>query len=93
MGFGGLIGCIVSFWIWDIYFSYYGCICLIDIFEGINVGFIGFLVIYVRIGYWGFLESFFYEIFERLIGVWMFYLLLGRDEYYMVVVGNFLVLN
>lgn len=47
----------------------------------------------MRIGYWGFLESFFYEIFERLIGVWMFYLLLGSDEYYMVVVGNFLVLN
>lgn len=35
-------------------------------FEGINVGFIGFLVIYVRIGYWGFIESLFYEIFERL---------------------------
>lgn len=66
LGFGGLIGWIVNFWIWDIYFSYYGCICLIDMFEGINVGFIGFLVIYVRIGYWGFLESLFYKIFERL---------------------------
>lgn len=62
-------------------------------FEGINVGFIGFLVIYVRIGYWGFIESLFYEIFERLKEVQIVYLLLNRDEYYMVVVGNFLVLN
>lgn len=62
-------------------------------FEGINVGFIGFLIIYVKIGYLGFLESLFYEIFVRLKKVWMFYLLLNRDEYYMIVVGNCLVLN
>lgn len=67
LGLGGLMGRIVSFWSWDIYLSYYGCICLIDMFEGINVGFIGLLVIYVRIDYWwGFIESLFYEIFEKV---------------------------
>lgn len=66
-------------------------------FEGINVGFIGFLVIYVRIDYWwGFVESLFYEIFEKVKKKkerQVVYLLLNRDEYYMIVVGNFLFLN
>ena len=48
-------------------------------FEGINVGFIGFLLIYVRIGDWGLLESLFYEFFEKKkkVWIWMFFLLLS----------------
>ncbi|KAI7998866.1 DNA-directed RNA polymerase subunit beta [Camellia lanceoleosa] len=77
----------------DIHPSHYGRICPIDTSEGINVGLIGSLSIHVKIGHWGFLESPFFEISEKSKRVWMLYLSPGRDEYYMVAVGNSLALN
>ncbi|PHU25470.1 DNA-directed RNA polymerase subunit beta [Capsicum chinense] len=93
LGPGGLIGRTVSFRIRDIHPSHYGRIFPIDTSEGINVGLIGSLSIHTRIGYWGSLESPFYEIFERSTGVQMLYLSPGTDEYYMVAAGNSLTLN
>ncbi|KAF3673076.1 DNA-directed RNA polymerase subunit beta [Capsicum annuum] len=93
LGPGGLTCRTASFRIRHIHPSHYGCIFPIDTSEGINVGLIRSLAIHARIGYWGSLESPFYEIFKRSTGVRMLYLSPGRDEYYMVVAGNSLVLN
>ncbi|KAM0966025.1 hypothetical protein EV1_021650 [Malus domestica] len=65
LGPGGLTGRTASFRIRDIHPSHYGRICPIDTSEGINVGLIGSLAIHAKIGYWGSLESPFYEISER----------------------------
>lgn len=44
-------------------------------------------------GWWGSLESPFYEISERSTGLRLLYLSPGRDEYYMLAAGNSLALN
>ncbi|PHT28539.1 DNA-directed RNA polymerase subunit beta [Capsicum baccatum] len=93
LGPGGVTDSTASFWIRDIHPSHYGRIYPIDTYKGINVGLIGSLAIHSRIGHWGSLESPFYEISERLTGVQMLYLSPGRDEYYMVAVGNSLAFN
>ncbi|KAI5343690.1 hypothetical protein L3X38_011566 [Prunus dulcis] len=77
-------------WIRDIHPS---DICPIDTSEGINVGLIGSLAIHAKIGYWGSLESPFYEISERSKKVRMLYLSPSKDEYYMVAAGNSLALG
>nr|QXO04885.1 RNA polymerase beta subunit [Macodes sanderiana] len=93
LGPGGLTGRIASFRIRDIHPSHYGRICPIDTSEGINVGLIGSLAIHVKVGYWGSIESPFYELSERSKEEQMFYLSPNRDEYYMVAAGNSLALN
>nr|QUB02081.1 RNA polymerase beta subunit [Geogenanthus poeppigii] len=93
LGPGGLTGRTASFRIRDIHPSHYGRICPIDTSEGINVGLIGSLAIHVRIGYWGSIESPFYEMSERSKEVRIVYLAPNRDEYYMVAAGNSLALN
>nr|QXO04799.1 RNA polymerase beta subunit [Macodes petola] len=93
LGPGGLTGRIASFRIRDIHPSHYGRICPIDTSEGINVGLIGSLAIHVKVGYWGSIESPFYELSERSKEAQMFYLSPNRDEYYMVAAGNSLALN
>ncbi|KAL0920883.1 hypothetical protein M5K25_007898 [Dendrobium thyrsiflorum] len=65
LGPGGLTGRTASFRIRDIHPSHYGRICPIDTSEGINVGLIGSLAIHVKVGYWGSIESPFYELSER----------------------------
>nr|QXO05401.1 RNA polymerase beta subunit [Vrydagzynea nuda] len=93
LGPGGLTGRTASFRIRDIHPSHYGRICPIDTSEGINVGLIGSLAIHVKVGYWGSIESPFYELSERSKKAQMFYLSPNRDEYYMVAAGNSLALN
>ena len=93
LGPGGLTGRTASFRIRDIHPSHYGRICPIDTSEGINVGLIGSLAIHAKIGYWGSLESPFYEISERSKKVRMLYLSPSKDEYYMIAAGNSLGLN
>nr|AKZ23864.1 RNA polymerase beta subunit [Comandra umbellata] len=93
LGPGGLTGRTASFRIRDIHPSHYGRICPIDTSEGINVGLIGSLAIYARIGHWGSLESPFYEISERSTKIRMLYLSPSIDEYYRVAAGNSLALN
>nr|YP_009862865.1 RNA polymerase beta subunit [Spathodea campanulata]QKD76240.1 RNA polymerase beta subunit [Spathodea campanulata] len=93
LGPGGLTARTASFRIRDIHPSYYGRICPIDTSEGINVGLIGSLAIHARMGHWGSLESPFYEISERSIGLRLLYLSPGTDEYYMLAAGNSLALN
>ena len=93
LGPGGLTGRTASFRIRDIHPSHYGRICPIDTSEGINVGLIGSLAIHARIGYWGSLESPFYEIFEKSKKIRMLYLSPSIDEYYMVAAGNSLALS
>nr|YP_010262650.1 RNA polymerase beta subunit [Cymbidium aestivum]UIX52088.1 RNA polymerase beta subunit [Cymbidium aestivum] len=93
LGPGGLTGRTASFRIRDIHPSHYGRICPIDTSEGINVGLIGSLAIHVKVGYWGSIESPFYELSDRSKNAQMFYLSPNRDEYYMVAAGNSLALN
>nr|YP_010048710.1 RNA polymerase beta subunit [Anoectochilus zhejiangensis]QPK77083.1 RNA polymerase beta subunit [Anoectochilus zhejiangensis] len=93
LGPGGLTGRTASFRIRDIQPSHYGRICPIDTSEGINVGLIGSLAIHVKVGYWGSIESPFYELSERSKEAHIFYLSPNRDEYYMVAAGNSLSLN
>nr|YP_010316955.1 RNA polymerase beta subunit [Rhomboda moulmeinensis]QXO05229.1 RNA polymerase beta subunit [Rhomboda moulmeinensis]UNB13607.1 RNA polymerase beta subunit [Rhomboda moulmeinensis] len=93
LGPGGLTGRTASFRIRDIHPSHYGRICPIDTSEGINVGLIGSLAIHVKVGYWGSIESPFYELSERSKEAQIFYLSPNRDEYYMVAAGNSLALN
>nr|YP_010260664.1 RNA polymerase beta subunit [Corybas obscurus]YP_010288323.1 RNA polymerase beta subunit [Corybas sp. Waitarere]UIX55636.1 RNA polymerase beta subunit [Corybas obscurus]UIX55714.1 RNA polymerase beta subunit [Corybas sp. Rimutaka]UKU08925.1 RNA polymerase beta subunit [Corybas sp. Waitarere] len=93
LGPGGLTGRTASFRIRDIHPSHYGRICPIDTSEGINVGLIGSLAIHVKVGYWGSIESPFYELSERSKEAQMVYLPPNRDEYYMVAAGNSLTLN
>lgn len=40
----------------DVYYFYYGCMCLIEIFEGFNIGLINLLLSYVRVNEFGFIE-------------------------------------
>nr|ANS11011.1 RNA polymerase beta subunit [Euphronia guianensis] len=93
LGPGGLTGRTASFQIRNIHPSYYGRICPIDTSEGINVGLIGSLAIYAKIGHLGSLESPFYEISEGSKKIRTLYLSPNRDEYYMVASGNSLALN
>nr|YP_010528715.1 RNA polymerase beta subunit [Thecopus maingayi]UXW65837.1 RNA polymerase beta subunit [Thecopus maingayi] len=93
LGPGGLTGRTASFRIRDIHPSHYGRICPIDTSEGINVGLIGSLAIHVKVGYWGSIESPFYELSDRSKNAQMVYLSPNRDEYYMVGAGNSLALN
>nr|YP_010403477.1 RNA polymerase beta subunit [Liparis rostrata]QJS35463.1 RNA polymerase beta subunit [Liparis japonica]QUS63154.1 RNA polymerase beta subunit [Liparis kumokiri]UQW83168.1 RNA polymerase beta subunit [Liparis rostrata] len=93
LGPGGLTGRTASFRIRDIHPSHYGRICPIDTSEGINVGLIGSLAIHVKVGYWGSIESPFYELSERSKEAQMVYLSPNKDEYYMVAAGNSLALN
>nr|QGW12761.1 RNA polymerase beta subunit [Eulophia flava] len=93
LGPGGLTGRTASFRIRDIHPSHYGRICPIDTSEGINVGLIGSLAIHVKVGYWGSIESPFYELSDRSKEAQMVYLSPNRDEYYMVAAGNSLALN
>nr|YP_009749015.1 RNA polymerase subunit beta [Dipodium roseum]QII91082.1 RNA polymerase subunit beta [Dipodium roseum] len=93
LGPGGLTGRTASFRIRDIHPSHYGRICPIDTSEGINVGLIGSLAIHVKVGYWGSIESPFYELSDRSKGAQMVYLSPNRDEYYTVAAGNSLALN
>uniref|UniRef100_A0AAU7AND7 DNA-directed RNA polymerase subunit beta n=1 Tax=Triphora wagneri TaxID=2594492 RepID=A0AAU7AND7_9ASPA len=93
LGPGGLTGRTASFQIRDIHPSHYGRICPIDTSEGINVGLIGSLAIHVKVGYWGSIESPFYELSERSKEAQMVYLSPNRDEYSMVAAGNSLALN
>nr|AIY56222.1 RNA polymerase beta subunit [Neuwiedia zollingeri var. singapureana] len=93
LGPGGLTGRTASFRIRDIHPSHYGRICPIDTSEGINVGLIGSLAIHVKVGYWGSIDSPFYELSDRSKEVQMVYLSPNRDEYYMVAAGNSLSLN
>lgn len=93
LGPGGLTGRTASFRIRDIHPSYYGRICPIDTSEGINVGLIGSLAIYARMGSGGSLESPFYDISERSKKIRMLSLSSSIDEYYMVATGNCLALN
>nr|WBU14124.1 RNA polymerase beta subunit [Cyanotis ciliata] len=93
LGPGGLTGRTASFRIRDIHPSHYGRICPIDTSEGVNVGLIGSLAIHVRIGYWGSIESPFYEMSERSKEAQIVYLAPNKDEYYMVAAGNSLALN
>ncbi|KAK9660462.1 hypothetical protein RND81_O213200 [Saponaria officinalis] len=93
LGPGGLTGRTASFRIRDIHPSHYGRICPIDTSEGINVGLIGSLAIHARIGFWGSLESPFYQISERVTGLQLLFLSPSEDEYYMVSAVNSLALN
>nr|YP_010998270.1 RNA polymerase beta subunit [Dracula mendozae]WPM86429.1 RNA polymerase beta subunit [Dracula mendozae] len=93
LGPGGLTGRTASFRIRDIHPSHYGRICPIDTSEGINVGLIGSLAIHVKVGYWGSIESPFYELSERSKEAQTIYLSPNRDEYSMVAAGNSLALN
>lgn len=61
-GFGGFICECVGFVVCDIYFFYYGCFCLIEMLEGFNVGLINFLVIYVWVNEYGFIEMLFWKV-------------------------------
>lgn len=40
----------------DVYYFYYGCMCLIEIFEGLNIGLINLLLSYVCVNEFGFIE-------------------------------------
>nr|YP_010214337.1 RNA polymerase beta subunit [Loranthus kaoi]YP_010214532.1 RNA polymerase beta subunit [Loranthus odoratus]UBN07867.1 RNA polymerase beta subunit [Loranthus delavayi]UBN08192.1 RNA polymerase beta subunit [Loranthus kaoi]UBN08387.1 RNA polymerase beta subunit [Loranthus odoratus] len=94
LGPGGLTERAAScFPIRDIHPSHYGRICPIDTSEGINVGLIGSLAIYARIGRWGSLESLFYVYEISAKKMRMLYLSSSMDESYMVAAVNSLVLN
>jgi len=93
LGPRGLTARTATFRIRDIHPSYSGRICPIDTSEGINVGLIGSLAIYARIGDFGSIESPFYKIFEKSKDEGMLYLPPSKDEYYMVAAGTSLALN
>nr|YP_009915508.1 RNA polymerase beta subunit [Cyperus rotundus]YP_010290681.1 RNA polymerase beta subunit [Cyperus glomeratus]YP_010292604.1 RNA polymerase beta subunit [Cyperus michelianus]QNA49736.1 RNA polymerase beta subunit [Cyperus rotundus]QOE56850.1 RNA polymerase beta subunit [Cyperus rotundus]ULQ64710.1 RNA polymerase beta subunit [Cyperus glomeratus]ULQ64796.1 RNA polymerase beta subunit [Cyperus michelianus] len=95
LGPRGLTSRTASIQIRDIHPSYYGRICPIDTSEGTNVGLIGSLAIYARIGHWESIESPFYKISEksRKKKGQMVYLSPTKDEYYMIAAGNSLALN
>lgn len=59
LGFGGLICECVGFEVCDVYVMYYGCLCFIEIFEGLNIGLINLLFVFVCCNEYGFLEIFY----------------------------------
>lgn len=54
LGFGGLIRDCVGYEVRDVYYIYYGCMCLIEIFEGFNIGLINNLLFYGYLNKYGF---------------------------------------
>jgi len=43
---------------------YYGCMCFIEMLEGLNIGFIGLLLMYVWINVFGFVEILYCKVFK-----------------------------
>lgn len=79
-GFGGFLRERVGFEVCDVYYLYYGRMCLIEILEGLNIGFINFLGIYVKINEFGFIELL-YRKFDKEI-------LIVIDEIYYLIVDE-----
>lgn len=84
-GLGGLICECVGFEVCDVYLIYYGCVCLIEIFEGLNIGLINFLVIYVCINKYGFFESLYCVVKDSLVIDEIVFLLVIEEVDYVIV--------
>lgn len=93
LGFGGLIRERVGFVVWDIYFFYYGRICFIEILEGLNVGLIGFLVNYVKVNSYGFIEIFYYLVENGwvLCDCILIYMIVDVEDDLWVVLGDIMI--
>lgn len=66
-GFGGFLCDCVGVEVCDVYFLYYGCMCLIEMLEGLNIGLIGVFVIFVCINFFGFIEMLYCKVVDGVV--------------------------
>lgn len=87
LGFGGFFRDRVGFEVRDVYYFYYGRMCFIEILEGLNIGFIIFLVIYVRVNEYGFLEIFYRKVDKKEVRVIdeVVYFIVDEEDIYKIV--------
>lgn len=81
-GPGGLSCECVGFEVWDVYYSYYGCLCIIEILEGLNIGLIFIFCVYVKVNKMGFLEIFYCVVDEGnvvMVGEFIYFFVEGED--------------
>lgn len=71
----------------DVYYFYYGCMCLIEMFEGLNIGLINLFLLYVKVNCFGFIEMLYccvdFEI-GKVMGR-IDYLIVDEEDNYVVV--------
>lgn len=88
-GLGGLIRERVGFEVRDVYSIYYGRVCLIEIFEGSNIGLINFLFVYVQINEYGFFEISYRKVIDGVVIDEIYYLFVIEEGNYVIVQANF----
>lgn len=78
LGFGGLICDWVGYEVCDVYYIYYGWMCLIEMFEGFNIGLINSLFFYVKVNCFGFIEMLYWCV------DWIMYKVIDKIDYLVV---------
>lgn len=91
LGLGGLICECVGFEVCDVYLIYYGCVCIIEILEGLNIGLINLLVVYVCINQYGFFEILYCKVFDGKVFDEIEFLLVIEENEYVIVQVNVLI--
>lgn len=77
----------VGFEVCDVYYFYYGCMCLIEILEGLNIGLINLLFLFVKVNEFGFIEILYCRV-DLEIGFvigYVDYLIVDEEDNYVVV--------
>lgn len=90
-GLGGLICECVGFEVCDVYLIYYGCMCLIEILEGLNIGLINSFVMFVCVNKYGFIEIFYCKVEDGKVIDEVSYMLVIEEMCYIVVQVNVLL--
>lgn len=87
MGLGGLMCDWVGYEVWDVYYIYYGWMCLIEMLEGLNIGLINLLFFYVWVNVYGFIEMLYccvlwvdYKVID-----WIDYLMVDEEDNFIIV--------
>lgn len=65
--------------------------CLIEIFEGFNIGLIGLLLVYVWVNLFGFIEMLYCKVVDGVVSDEIVYLIVDEEDCYVVVQVNLLI--
>lgn len=91
LGLGGLMCECVGFEVCDVYLIYYGCVCLIEMLEGLNIGLINLFVLYVYLNEYGFFEMLYCKVVDSKVIDQIDYLLVIEEGCYMIVQVNVVI--
>lgn len=94
-GLGGFFRECVGFEVCDVYYFYYGCLCIIEILEGLNIGLIFIFCVYVKVNKMGFFEIFYWKVIFGFVEVKLEfeYLLVEGEDFKWIVQVNVLIME